>query len=197
MPIIENMIKKIVLRIFILIGAISFNSDDDSDLETEAICDYSNTSFNHLYNNLVNSSSNQDETTMDLETHSLNFEVSENKIICGIGYKSLTFFDTTPYLIEIYDNTSNTLLYSDSPIFSYSSTSYISITPIDIEIDHSYAIKRIQLDRNGNIGNTIGRIVHGNLNFPKTLGALTITGPSFYGTGGPVDNYFSILNKTL
>jgi hypothetical protein len=54
MPIIENMIKKIVLGIFILIGVISFNSDDDSDLETEAICDHSNTSFNHLYNNLVN-----------------------------------------------------------------------------------------------------------------------------------------------
>ncbi len=191
------MIKKIVLGIFILIEVISFNSDDDSDLETEAICDYSNTSFNPLYNNLVNSSSNQDETTIDLETHSLNFEVSENKIICGIGYQSLTFFDTTPYLIEIYDNTSNTLLYSDSHIFSYSSTSYISTTPIDIEIDHSYAIKRIQLDWNGNIGNTIGRIVHGNLNLPKTLGELTITGTSFYETEGPIDNYFSILNETL
>jgi hypothetical protein len=200
MPIIENMIKKIVLGIFILIGVISCNRDDDNDndLETEAICDYSNTSFNHLYNNLVNSSSNQDETTIDLETHSLNFEVSENKIICGIGHQSLTFFDTTPYLIEISDNTSNTLLYSDSHISSSSSSSsYISITPIDIEIDHSYAIKRIQLDRNGNIGNTIGKIVHRNLNFPKTLGELTITGSSFYGTGGPVDNYFSILNEIL
>ena len=182
------MIKKILLGTVILFGLISCNSDDDS-IELEAICDPSNTIFSQLYNNLSNSPSNQDETTMDLETHSYTFEVSSNKIICQIGYQSVPDYNSIPYLIEIYDNTSSILLYSENHIFSSSTTSYISITPINIESGHSYTINRIQTNWNGNIVNTIGRLVHGNLSFPNTLGELTITGSTFYGTGGPADDW--------
>ena len=31
--------------------------------------------------------------------------------------------------------------------------------------------------------------MHGNLSFPNTLGELTITGSTFYGTGGPADDW--------
>ncbi|WP_412983922.1 hypothetical protein [Pontimicrobium sp. IMCC45349] len=184
------MIKKILLGIFILIGLISCTNDDDNNnFQEEAICDSSNTSFNQLYNDLSASTSIQDEITMDLETHSYDFEVLESKTICQIGYQSLQNFNSTPYLIEIFDNTSSTLLYSDSHIFSSSDTEYVSITPIQVEVGHLYTIKRIQTNWNGNISNTIGRLISGNLSFPNTYGELTITSSSFYGTGGPLDDW--------
>lgn len=129
---------------------------------------------------------------MDAETHTYSFEVSSPKTICMIGYQSLPSFNQTPYLIEVYDSTSNTLLYNGNHIFSPNSTSYYSITPIALVVGHSYTIRRIQTNWAGNIGNTIGRVVHSStasITLPATFGDLTITGSSFYGTGGPHYNW--------
>jgi hypothetical protein len=145
-------------------------------------CNSSNSVFNQLYNNLVHISPNQNEVTMDSEIHSYSFEVSSSKTICKIGYQSLPTFYQTPYVIEIYDSTSNTLLYNGSHTFSYSFTSYVPITPITLIVGHSYTIRRIQTNWGGTIVNTIGRLVHdpnGNITFPVTFGVLTITGSSF------------------
>lgn len=168
---------------------IGCDKDEETIVNNSLQCDSSNTTFNQLYNNLANTSPNQDQTTMDLETHTYTFEVLADKTICKIGYQSLPTFNSTPYLIEIYDNTSSSLLYSGSNTFSSTSTSYVSITPIQIVVGHSYTIKRIQTNWNGKIGNTIGRLVSGSLSFPVTFGDLKITGSSFYGTGGPADNW--------
>ena len=65
------------------------DEDDESIVNNPPQCDSSNTTFNQLYNNLVATSPNQDQTTMDLETHSYTFEVLSNKTICSIGYHSL------------------------------------------------------------------------------------------------------------
>lgn len=168
------------------------DEDDESVVNNPLQCDSSNTTFNQLYINLVNTTPNFDEVTIDLETHSYTFEVLSNKTICSIGYQSLPTFNTTPYLMEIYDNTTSTLLYSGSHTFSSTATSYVSITPIQVVVGHSYTIKRIQTNWGTNIGNTIGRRVGNtnvNLSFPITLGDLKITGSSFYGTGGPTDNW--------
>jgi len=161
---------------------------DNKNISKITECDTSNTTFNQLYNTLVNTAPNQNRITMDLETHSYTFEVLTEQKICKIGYQSLSTFNTTPYLFEISDNTSSTLLYSGSHTFSSLTTSYVSIPPVQLIVGHSYTIKRIQKNWNGNIVNTIGRLVEGNLIFPSTFGALKITGSSFYGTGGPLDN---------
>ena len=181
------MIKKILLGMFLLLVFISCsNNEDNNELQQDSICDETNTSFSQIYNGLAESPSNQDWTSLDLETHSYTFEVSTDKVICKIGYQSLLDFNTTPYLIEIYDNTTNTLIYSDSHIFSSSSISYISISPIQILANHSYSIKRIQTEWNGNIENTIGRIIEGDFTFPITFEDLSITGSTFYGTADPL-----------
>lgn len=171
---------------------IGCNKDDEKIVNAPTQCDSSNTTFNQLYNNLVNTSPYQNQTTMDLETHSYIFEVLSNKTICKIGYQSLPTFNTTPYLIEIYDNTLSSIIYSGSNTFSSTSTSYISITPIQVLAGHSYTIKRIQTNWGSNIANTIGRLVadsNVDINFPVMFGDLKITGSSFYGTGGPADNW--------
>lgn len=172
---------------------ISCNDEDDSIVNKAPQCDSSNTTFNQLYNNLVAISPNQDITTMDLETHSYTFEVLTNKTICSIGYQSLPTFNTTPYVMEIYDNTTSTVLYSGSHTFSSTATSYVSITPIQVVVGHSYTVKRIQTNWGSDISNTIGRLVEdstgANLIFPATLGNLKITGSSFYSSGDPTDNW--------
>lgn len=168
------------------------DEDDESVVNNPLQCDSSNTTFNQLYTNLVAISPNQDQTTMDLETHSYTFEVLSNKTICSIGYQSLPTFNTTPYVIEIYDNTSSSVLYSGSHTFSSAATSYVSITPIQVVVGHSYTIKRIQTNWGSDIANTIGRLVRNpsvDLTFPITFGDLKITSSSFYGTGGPADNW--------
>jgi len=177
------------LLLFISSSILISCNDDITIANNTQQCDSTNTTFNQLYNNLASASTNQDEVTMDLESHTYTFEVLSNKTICKIGYQSLPTFNTTPYVIEIHDNTSNTPLYSGSHVFSSASTSYITINPTQVVTGHSYTIKRIQTNWNGNIVNTIGRLVNGNITFPVIHGDLKITGSSFYGTGGPSDDW--------
>lgn len=181
-------LKSFYLLLFVTTSLISCN-DDEKTTNNIQQCDSSNTVFNQLYNNLASTSTNQDVVTMDLESHTYTFEVLSNKTICKIGYQSLPTFNTTPYVIEIYDNTSNSLIYSGSHVFSSASTSYVSINPLQVVTGHSYTIKRIQTNWNGNIENTIGRLVNGNITFPVIQGDLKVTGSSFYGTGGPTDDW--------
>ena len=165
---------------------------DDKLKKAPLGCDSSNTVFNQLYTNLTNTSPNQNSITMDCETHSYTFEITSSKTICKIGYQSLASFNQTPYLIELYDSTSNTLLYSGNHTYSSTSTSYISVTPITLVVGHSYTIRRTQTNWVGNIGNTIGRVVYSptsSITFPVTSGVLKITGSSFYGAGGPSYNW--------
>lgn len=179
--------------LFCILSFLLISCEKDEELKKLPLgCDSSNSVFNQLYTNLVSISPNQNSITLDLETHSYSFEVSSAKTICKIGYQSLPSFNQTPYLIEVYDSTSNTLLYNGNHLFSPNSTSYISITPIALTVGHSYTIRRIQTNWVGNIGNTIGRLVHSStpsISLPVTFGDLTITSSSFYGTGGPNNNW--------
>lgn len=178
--------KKNLLLIHLSILLFSFFSCKDEDQITEKLgCNPTNTTFNQLYQNLANNPQNNDGQTMDLETHAYTFEVSNNKTICKVGYQSLPNFNTTPYLIEIEDITTNTILYSASHLFSAASTSYVNITPINLQVNHYYTIRRVQTNWNNNINNTIGRLVTGNFSFPVVQGDLKITSSIFYGTGGP------------
>ena len=120
------------------------NNDDNSDLELNQVCDSSNTTFNQLFNNVLSDPSNIEEDTMDVATHGFTFEVTSNATICGIGYRSQSTFELYPYLIEIYDNTNNVLVYSDNHTFSSTNTEYVSIGPIILTGGNSYTIKRIQ-----------------------------------------------------
>ncbi|WP_312399766.1 hypothetical protein [Chryseobacterium sp.] len=162
--------------------------DDEMDEEIQNLyCDSSNTTFNQLYNSLVTPTNPGTAQTLDLVTHSYTFSVTSNKVICKVGYQSAPAMSGTPYLIEIYDNTDAVTVYSDSHLFSSASTSYVTIIPTVIKSGHSYTIKRSQNNYAGNIVNTIGRLIT-NSTFPVVHGDLKITGSSFYGTGGPLNN---------
>ena len=157
-------------------------------------CDSTNTEFNQIFTSLLNIPTNLDIFSVDLNIHTYTFEVLSNKTICQIGYQSPPNFNSTPYTIEIFNNTTNTLLYSGNHTFSLTATSYESITPVPVQVGHSYTIKRIQNNANGSATNLTGRIVLNGMvgsdgfGFPLIFGALKITSASFYDITPMYDN---------
>jgi hypothetical protein len=127
--------------------------------------------------------------------HSYDFEVTSPKTICKIGYRSQTLISSTPYVIEIFNNTTNTLVYSGNHIFSDTATSYVSITPLILNVGDLYTIKRIQTNWSGVVENKTGRIVGnaiGSFNFPLILGDLKVTNPKFYDVGSSQFDSFAL-----
>jgi hypothetical protein len=170
---------------------------DPADVATP--CDNTNTAFKQLYNQTVAITMpipNQDVVTYDSEIHSYTFEVDSQKSICSVGYQSQPALSTTPYLIEIWDETPTTpvLIGSLSSVFSSTTTSYASFaSPIHLAVGNSYRIKRIQTTWGSSIGNTIGRMVNTStgapLTFPYTFGTLKITGSSLYQNAGTQNDW--------
>ncbi|MEO6549290.1 MAG: hypothetical protein ABIN94_14910 [Ferruginibacter sp.] len=106
-------------------------------------CDTANTTFNGLYTNLLNSPSNIDGPSYDGHVHSYTFRVTSKESICKIGYQNLGHPRATlPDLIELYDSTTNNMLYTGSHFFDSSNISYLSINPVILVPGRSYTIKR-------------------------------------------------------
>ncbi len=172
-------------KTFILILMIGFilscnnNDDDATNLEQAQICDSSNTTFNQLYNIQLNDPNIFDYVSMDGETHGYTFEVITDKRICGIGYRSQPTFEMFPYLIEIYDNTNNSIVYSDYHTFSSVATEHVSIGSILLTAGNSYTIKRVQNNSANDISILVGRLISTpnmeDMNFPLLLDNLIIT----------------------
>ncbi len=131
---------------------------------------------------------------MDLVTHEYTFDVNTNKTICSVGYQGNAnlFAANVPYVIEIYDNTTSTMVYTGTHVFDSAVVDYQAIAPTALVAGNSYTIRRIASNYLGNIGNTIGRICRfnsGAVPYPVTSGAITINSSNFYGTGGPAANF--------
>ncbi len=154
-------------------------------------CTTTNTDFNMLYTQAVGLANHVDTNTYDTEIHEYTFTFSQNKTICSVGYQSQPAIASVPYTIEIKNNTSNTVVYTGSHVFSSTATSYVSITPTPVVAGQSYTIRRTMLLTNaGNLfANITGRVVRHNgalVTFPKTFGLMTITGAKFFQNGGPL-----------
>jgi uncharacterized membrane protein len=156
-------------------------------------CMTSNTDFQQLYNETVALPSHQNTTDFATEIHEYSFTFSETKTICSIGYQSQPATANVPYLIKIINNTTNTVVYNKSHIFSADHTSYVSINPVVIKKNQSYTIRRTLLlsDVGGVNTDLTGRVVTQNggpIEFPKTFGLMTITGSNFNHNGGTYVN---------
>lgn len=180
----KNNMKTYYLKslIFALIVATFFNCSDNnnSDNELTLSCEIENSTFRQLYQDIMLDSSVIEYTQLDAEVHGYTFEVSANKQICSIGYQSFAPDPTTPYKIEIIDNSDGTQIYYGEHIFSQTDMSYIQLsTPIDISDNSTYTIKRTQ-DIWTSIGEVVGRAIEKFDNIqsydilPHTFGDLTI-----------------------
>ena len=187
-----NSCKKIALVIALGLTIISCSPTPSPPSSS---CNTVGTDFQNLYTSTLASDPLFDDyTTMDLVTHEYTFDVNTNKTICSIGYQGNAnlFAANVPYTIEIYNNTTSTMVYTGNHVFDSAIVDYQSITPTLLVAGDSYTIRRIASNYLSNIGNTIGRICRfntGTVPFPVTSGAITIYSSNFYGTGGPVPNF--------
>jgi hypothetical protein len=175
------------LMIILVLGIVSCTPDDG---DPTVFCDNSTSEFQALYQNMI-TSGHTDTVTYDTEIHEYTFELATTEEVCEIGYQSQTGIATTPYVIEIVDNITSTIIYSGSHTFSATGTSYVApLATITLQAGTSYTIKRIQTNWGANIGNTIGRLATTNtMSFPYTYGIMTITGSNFHQNGGPAIDF--------
>lgn len=188
----KTKIKKKSLLIVLVVTLIACSSPAPVPLPVPA-CSSSNTIFNQLYVNVVALAGHQNTNTFDTEIHEYTFKFSQSKTICSIGYQSQPAIAGTAYLMEIVDNSTNTVIYSGNHVFSSANTSYVSITPTPIVANQSYTIRRTILLTNAgnNFANIIGRVVNqpgALISFPQSFGIMTITSANFYQNGGPLAN---------
>lgn len=159
-------------------------------------CSTTGTNFQNLYTTTLGSNPNySDKVTMDLLTHEYTFTVSTTKFLCQIGYRGNAYLQTNslPYTMEVYNNTTNNMVFSGSNIFNSTTISYMNASGTLVP-GNSYTVRRT-IPPSGygpNIGNTIGRVCvfsPGPVPYPVNFGVLTITSSKFYGMGGPINNF--------
>lgn len=163
--------------------------EDDDGFVTTSKCVGGNADFNALYLSLIESN-HTDDVTADTEIHEYTFTLSEDKEVCEIGYQSQPEIESAPYTIEIIDSVNNTVLYSAQHLFSSKTTSFTQpSTALNLKAGTAYTLRRIQTDY-GTITNTIGRLAFKNqMDFPYSLGIITITSSRFDQNGGPLLNW--------
>jgi hypothetical protein len=134
------------------------------------------------------SSGYEEDVSFDTEIHEYTFTLSADREVCKIGYQSQPGISSTPYLIEIVDNSNNVIIYSNNHTFSSTTTSYVTPTStINLQSGLSYTIRRIQTNWKTDITFTIGRLARKNqMDFPYSSGIMTITTADFYQRGGPL-----------
>lgn len=160
----------------LLLYVLSISCSESKSDSLPPVCDSTNSEFHQLYDQLA--VTYNDRVTFDTSRHDYSFEVLSPKNICSIGYQSYPDIASVPYRIEIFDNTSATLIYSGDHVFSSTATSYVSVGSIPLLVGHSYTIKRIQNNWAPYITNTMGRLLYNsgpNYVFPFVMGDLKIT----------------------
>lgn len=162
-----------------------------------AVCNETGTPFQTAYAVATATTGASEHVTLDLMTHEYSFQANTAMTICSVGYQAVPRLVNSvptiaaPYLIELIDVGSATTLYSGTHNFSTTATSYVPLpTPVVLTPGNTYTLRRTVNNFNGDIGNTIGRLVDGQAgHFPiNPQGPMTIISTNFYGTGGPVPN---------
>jgi hypothetical protein len=178
---------KIKFALLLCIAAVLASCKKDQNKKPDPTCDSSNTKFNQLFNLQLSLPSMNDSITIDSYTHQYSFKVSNDEVLCQIGYQAYPGMDTIPYTFELFDSTTNSLIYSGNHLLSSLSTTYVSIVPVNLIAGHKYTISRIQPIDNGNPANLTGRLaligfqVVNQLSFPINNNGITILSSDFVG----------------
>lgn len=184
-------IQKIVP--FVLLSFIFIACEDDDPVTVQPpapICANVPSDFQSLFDSLA-SAGYTDEVTLDTEIHAYTFTLSVDKEVCQIGYQSHHDSAATPYVIELVDPSTNTILYSHPHVFSGDSVSYVEPSAsLKLKGGLTYTLRRIQTNWRPYVGNTIGQILwKDTMDFPYTHGVMTITGAEFEYTPGSLTNW--------
>lgn len=178
----KGIIKMLVFAIFI--GSCS-KSEPVVTPALAASCNTSSTPFQSAWASLNYPITTSPENLVQEYT----FNVNANKTVCSIGYQgtSINFTTNTPYTIEIYNNTTSTMVYTGNLIFNSASVDYKTITPAVLMANESYTIRRIAPITNASVYGPGPQSTSTWKNFtaivpvfPIVSNGLTITGSKIY-----------------
>ena len=178
---------KIKLALLLCIATLLTACKKEHNKKPDPTCDSSNTKFNQLFNLQLSLPLMNDSITIDSYTHQYTFKVSNDEVLCQIGYQAYPGMDTLPYTFELFDSTTNSLVYSGNHLLSSLTTTYVPIVPVNLIAGHKYTISRIQPNDIGNPANLTGRLaligfqVANQLSFPINNNGITILSTDFVG----------------
>lgn len=178
---------KIKLALLLCIASTLTACKKEHNKKPDPTCDSSNTKFNQLFNLQLSLPLMNDSITIDSYTHQYTFKVSNDEVLCQIGYQAYPGMDTLPYTFELFDSTTNSLVYSGNHLLSSLTTTYVPIVPVNLIAGHKYTISRIQPNDIGNPANLTGRLaligfqVANQLSFPINNNGITILSTDFVG----------------
>ncbi len=186
---------KIKLALLLCIATLLTACKKEHNKKPDPTCDSSNTKFNQLFNLQLSLPLMNDCITIDSHSHQYTFKVSNDEVLCKIGYQAYPGMDTLPYTFELFDSTTNSLVYSGNHLLSSLTTTYVPIVPVNLIAGHKYTISRIQPNDIGNPANLTGRLaligfqVANQLSFPINNNGITILSTDFVGgISGSLEN---------
>jgi hypothetical protein len=186
-----------VLGAILVIGSGCPGSAVDEPAPPVAVCNTSTTPFKTLYSGLkANTSAYQELNLIDLTTREYVFELTGGDTkLCSIGYKAEPGIPSGTYKMSLIDN--GTVLFTGNLSFSATGMSYVGITPVQLQLNRPYMLRREALNYAGNLANTVGNLLAvptgAALTLPIVGTNIKIIQTSFYGvngTGGPFNNKY-------
>jgi hypothetical protein len=157
-------------------------------------CNVTSSPFRILYNAIKSSTSPiyQELNTIDLVTREYTFQLTGGDTkICSIGYQAEPGIPSGTYKMSILDGT--TVLFTGNLSFGTTSMTYVSITPVQLQLNRSYIMRREATNYAGNLFNTTGQVLTiatgAPLPVPLVGPSMKIMQTGFYGsTGTPINN---------
>lgn len=170
----------------------SFTSCDNDNDPTNNVCD--ETYLSLAGSNVFTAANGYvlDET-MDLLTHEYTMVVNASGEVCSIGYQNPSTY-TGSYQMEVENITTNVTT-SDTFSFSQAAVQYQSFTvPLAVNAGDTLVVRRIFTNTYTYTNEVIGNIYKPSsfnpVVFPIVINSnATIIAASFYGTGGPNNDF--------
>jgi hypothetical protein len=153
----------------------------------QVVCNTTNTPFKTLYNGLRAIPPPFVEGNL-IKTTRREYEfqlTGGNTNVCGIGYQAEAGIPGGIYRMSIIDPTVPAPIFDGNLSFSSTSMSYATITPVILQLNKTYIMRRDIVDDGGNVNNTTGQVIYPpngvGLTLPIVNGFMKITKTSFSG----------------
>ena len=180
---------------------VSVNSNTECELailaaidfcfEEEDFCQGSDVTFTTLFDSIANVPGVDEGTIWSAVTHEYTFSTSSPQTLCTIGYISPA--TAGGYMIEVLKE-DETVLYSAFHTFEADQLTHVSITPVNLQANQKYIIRRRNPNGSGGLCKVVRRVEGLAPILPATTNGLTIHHSKYYGggTGDEDPNLFLI-----
>ena len=169
----------------------------DLCFENEDFCQGNDEVFTSLYDSVANFEGVMESTIWSAVTHEYTFSSNSPQTLCTIGYFSPTIEGS--YMMEVLKE-DGSVLYSGIHTFEAEQLTHISITPVNLEANQKYIVRRRNPSATGGgLCKVLTRVEGLEPILPVTKNGLTIPNSKYYGggTGSEDPNFFIIPFITL